>query len=74
MAFLIDKVKAEGIPVVLCLEMSNGRMADTICEGSGAKKRTFHSCHNLTKDEMEAGETYLSLMYRNRDVLKEALG
>ena len=72
-AFLIDKVKAEGIPVVLCLEMSNGRMADTICEGSGAKKRTFHSCHNLTKDEMEAGETYLSLMYHNRDVLKEAL-
>ena len=73
-AFLIDKVKAEGIPVVLCLEMSDGRMADTICEDTGAKKRTFHSCHNLSKAEMEAGETYLSLMYQNRDVLKEALG
>lgn len=73
-AALIDRVKAEQIPVVLCLEMSDGRLASTICEETGAKKRTFHSCHNLTKDELDAGETYLSLMYKNRDVLKEALG
>ena len=73
-ARLIDEVKAERIPVVFYLEMSDGRMADTVCEATGAKKRLFHSCHNVTAEEQQAGETYLSLMYRNRDAVKEALG
>lgn len=72
-ARLIDEVKREQIPVVFYLEMSDGRMADTICEATGAEKRLFHSCHNVTAAEQQAGETYLSLMTRNRDVLKEAL-
>ena len=37
-AFLIDKVRAEGIPVVFTIELSNGRLADTICEATGANK------------------------------------
>ena len=73
-AALIDTVKAQNIPVVLMLEMSNGRMAQTVSAETGAAVRTFHSCHNVTSAEMEAGATYLSLMYQNCDVLKEALG
>ena len=72
-AFLIDKVKAEKIPVVFCIEMSNGKMADTICEATGAKKITFNSCHNITKNDFENGETYLSLMEKNVEYLREAL-
>lgn len=72
-ARLIDEVKREQIPVVFYLEMSDGRMADSLCEATGAEKRMFHSCHNVTAAEQQAGETYLSLMTRNRDVLKEAL-
>ena len=36
-AFLIDKVRAEGIPVVFTIELSNGKLADTICEATDAK-------------------------------------
>lgn len=73
-AALINTVKTQRIPVVLMLEMSNGRMAQTVSAETGAVVRTFHSCHNVTDAEMAAGATYLSLMYQNCDVLKEALG
>ncbi len=72
-AALTDRVKDESIPVVLYIEFSNQKLADTLCEATGAKKRLFHSCHNLTKAELESGETYLSLMTSNLAVLKEAL-
>lgn len=70
---LIDRVKAEKIPVVLYIEFSNQQLADTLCEATGATKRLFHSCHNVTADELAAGATYLSLMTDNLSVLKEAL-
>lgn len=72
-AFLIDKVNDEGIPVVFHIEFSNGKMADTICESTGAKKLLFHACHNISKSDFEGGATYLELMTRNAENLKEAL-
>lgn len=72
-AFLIDKVKDEQIPVVFHIELSNEKMADTICEFTGAEKRLLHSCHNITKAEFESGVTYLDLMTQNVETLREAL-
>lgn len=72
-AFLIDKVKEEKIPVVFSIEFSSGQMADAVCEATGAKHRTFHSCHNISADELARGETTLSLMEKNLEFLKEAL-
>lgn len=73
-SFLIDKVKAEKIPVVLYTEFSNHKICDTIAEATGAKTRMLHSCHNLTKQEFESGEGYIELMQKNTEVIKEALG
>jgi len=73
-AFLIDKVREDNIPVVFYIEFSNEKMADTICESTGAEKLLLHSCHNVTKDDFEAGATYLSLMTQNIENLREALG
>lgn len=72
-AFLIDKVKAESIPAVFHIELSNEKMADTICEDTGAQKLLLHSCHNVSREDMDAGVTYLSLMEQNVLALKEAL-
>ena len=72
-AFLIDKVKEEQIPVVFSIELSNEKMTNSICEATGAKKLQLHSCHNVTKDDFEQGVTYLDLMERNVQALKEAL-
>lgn len=72
--FLIEKVREEGIPVVFHIELSNEDMADTICEETGAEKMLFSACHNVTKEQLEAGVTYLELMWANVDALREALG
>ena len=72
-AFLIDKVKEQNIPVVFSIELSNGRLAAAIAEATGAKVLTFTSCHNLTKEEFASGATYISLMEQNLANLQEAL-
>lgn len=72
-AFLIDKVRTERIPVVFCIELSNQKLADTVCEATGAKKLQFSSCHNVTAAEFEDGATYLSIMRQNAAALREAL-
>lgn len=74
LAFLIDKVREEQIPVVFSIEFSNGNISRAICESSGAVPRTFYSCHNLTKEQMENGETYVTMMTENLDAVREALG
>ncbi len=72
-ARLIDLVREEQVPVVYQIELSNGNIARSIADSSGAKVETFYTCHNITRDDFNAGETYLSLMERNVNSLKEAL-
>ncbi len=71
--FLIDKVKADKIPVVFHIEMSNEKMANTISEATGAKVLLLHACHNISQADFSAGKTYIELMTSNVDALKEAL-
>lgn len=71
--FLIDKINAEKIPVVFHIELSNEKMANTISEATGAKVLLLHACHNISKDDFANGLSYLDLMARNVDALKEAL-
>jgi zinc transport system substrate-binding protein len=71
--FLIDKIKAEKIPVVFHIELSNEKMTDAIAEETGARALLLHSCHNISRDDFAEGLGYLELMTRNVEALKEAL-
>lgn len=73
MAYLINKVKKEHIPVVLKMELSNDNIAQAIAEATGAKVKVFYSCHNITAEQFKEHTTYLSLMEQNVETLKEAL-
>ena len=72
-AFLIDIVKAENIPVVFYVEFSNHKICDTISEETGSKSMLLHSCHNVTKSEFESGIGYVEIMQKNAQALREAL-
>ena len=72
-AFLIDKINQEGIPAVFHIEFSSEKMADSISESTGTKKLLLHSCHNVSKEDIADGVSYLDLMQRNAETLKEAL-
>lgn len=72
-AGLIEKIKRENIPVIYYAEIENPKVAESISAETGAKLLLFHSCHNVTKEELASGATYLSLMKQNAKNLKEGL-
>lgn len=73
MAFLIDKVKQEKVPAVLKMELTSSNIADAVAEATGTEVKVFYSCHNLSAEDFENGETYLSMMRKNVETLKEVL-
>lgn len=72
-AFLVEKIKSENIPVVLKIEMSSGNIAKTIADETGAKVLTFNAAHNISADDFKSGRTYAEIMKENLTVLEEAL-
>ncbi len=72
-ASLIDKVEQESIPVVFKVDLSKGVVANTISEATGAEVEILYSCHTVSSEDFESGETYISLMNRNYEALKIAL-
>lgn len=70
---LIDFVRENDIPVVIYLDFSSDNIAKLISEDSDAKVRKMWSCHNVTKEEFENKESYISLMNKNAKILEEAL-
>ena len=72
-ARLIDKVNEENIDVVFKVDLSKGSVAETIALETGSQTMTLYSCHVISAEYYENGETYISLMERNYDALKSAL-
>lgn len=73
MAFLINKVRKQDIPVVLKMDLSNDNIAKAIAETTGSEVKVFYSCHNITARQFQEGESYLSMMKKNVRTLREAL-
>ena len=73
MAFLIEKVREEQVPAVLKMELSNDDIANAVAEATETEVKVLYSCHNLSADDFENGETYLSMMQKNVETLKEVL-
>ena len=72
-AFLINKINDQNIPVIFHAEMSDQRLANTIAEATGARVLLLHASHNISRDEFHRGVTYLDLMRQNAEALREAL-
>ena len=72
-AYLINKVQDENIPFVFYIEFSNRLIANVIAEATGAQLLELHSTHNVSHADFNVGITYLDLMHRNVDALREAL-
>lgn len=73
-AFLDEKLKdSDTVDAVFCIELSNRKLADNLANENGLPTAEFHTCHNITADDFAAGESYVSLMERNYEMLKNAL-
>ncbi|MBR6275293.1 MAG: zinc ABC transporter substrate-binding protein [Lachnospiraceae bacterium] len=74
--FLADKINELSLKHVMKIESSNGKLADSIIENSGAKNvdvLTLNSIQSITSADVKQGASYLSLMEENLSVLKKAL-
>ncbi len=76
--YLTRQVKERKLPVVLKIELTSDKVAKAVAEAASTREHTvkvetFYTCHNVTRQQFDAGETYVSLMEKNVKVLREAL-
>lgn len=73
-AAMIGKVREDRIPYIFHIEFSNEKLADLICEETGAEKLLFHTAHNVSWQAIDQGASYLSIMRENARNLAKGLG
>lgn len=70
-SFLINKVKQDKVKKIYKIELSNGKIAETVSRDTGAEVLELHSAHNVTADDFSKGVTYVDLMKRNLSALSK---
>lgn len=70
---LTDTIEKDKIKTILKLEMSENKVADTLADETNTKVKTFYSAESVSKEDFANNITYVDLMERNNNALKEAL-
>lgn len=70
---LIEEVRAEEIPAVFIIELSDGRTAGAVAYETGCEILTLQSAQNVSREEFKSGVTWLDLMRDNLEALRIAL-
>ena len=71
---VINLSRKEGLRVVFFESNVNPKLAKVLAKEIQAKTLTLNPGHNLSKEEIAAGMTFLRLMEQNLKALKEGLG
>lgn len=75
-AYLIEKVNEFDIKVILKIEGSSAKCAETVRDNSNAKNQqilTLHSVQSVSRNEINGGFNYLDTMKDNLPIFKTAL-
>jgi zinc transport system substrate-binding protein len=73
-AEVTDRMKAEGIKHVLVEPILSSELAKRVAEDTGSTLLPLHPLESLTRAEAAAGDTYFTVMERNVQSLRTALG
>ncbi|RNC69202.1 MAG: zinc-binding protein [Desulfuromonadales bacterium] len=73
LAGLVRQMKAEGLRVVYTEELIDPRTTETIARETGATILTLHGAHNVSRDDLAKGATFLDFMDRNLENLRKGL-
>ena len=69
MTELIEAAKANNVKTIFYVEFSTQKVADTVAEAAGAGTALFHSGHSVSDEDLQNGESYVSLMKKNIEKL-----
>ncbi len=70
---LTEECAEHGITSVFYLEFSSAKIADRVCNMTGAKSVMLHPLHNISAEDMQNGTSFLTLMTENYLAIKEAI-
>jgi zinc transport system substrate-binding protein len=66
-------VEEKNLPAVFYIELSNHKIADTVAEAANVDGLELHSVQNISKEDFDNGETWVSLMKRNALALEKGM-
>ena len=75
-AFLSKKADELSLKNIMKIDGSDGKLAETIKENTQSKNQKIlelDSMQSVTEDDIRSGASYLSIMEKNLEILKEAL-
>lgn len=72
-AQMMDEIKEKEIPVIFYEELTDPKVSRAIADETGVKMLMLHACHNVSKEDLQNGVTYVSIMEQNAENLKEGL-
>ena len=72
MIHLAEKVKELGLPAILTIDGGDGSIARTVAESTGREDLEILALNSM-QAKLEKGDTYLSVMEENLNVLRRAL-
>lgn len=67
-------MKESGSKVIFYEELIEPKVAKVISDQTGATMLLLHGAHNVSKDEINSGITYIKIMQDNLIKLKQGLG
>ncbi len=71
--FLANKMDELGCKTIYTIENSDKRIAQTVIDSTKTKDQKIAELNSIQSVKADAGETYISLMRKNYDVLKDTL-
>jgi zinc transport system substrate-binding protein len=71
---LVERVRATGATTVFFEPLVSPRLAETVAREAGARAAVLDPLEGLTGDQVEAGESYVTVMEANLRELRRALG
>jgi len=73
-AELVDLMKESQSTTIYYEELVDPKVAEVISDATGAEMVLLHGAHNLTRDELANGASYIGIMRDNLEKLKKGLG
>ena len=73
LARLSRTLRQNGLNHIFYEEMIMPRVAETIAKETGAELLMLHGAHNVSKEDMDRGVTFMALMEKNLDNLRTGL-
>lgn len=70
---VMDYIEQHDVKYILFEELASPKLAEMLAQDAGVQTLVFNPVEGLTEQQERAGESYVSLMTKNAEVLKKAL-